>query len=224
MSTTAARPLRAAPPPVGPTAATRLSAAAGVGILAGALVAVIGPWWLIGLGAWIVAALVYVGWMWATIWPFDADQTARHAQREDPGRAWTGAVLLSASVVSLVALGLVLVRSGQSHGLEKGLLVGSGVLSVVLAWAVVHTVFSLRYADLYYAGEPGGVDFNEGDPPAYSDFAYLAWTLGMTFQVSDTDLKTKEIRRTALRHALLSYAFGALIIATTVNLIAGLGK
>ena len=96
--------------------------------------------------------------------------------------------------------------------------------SVVLAWAVVHTVFSLRYADLYYEGEPGGIDFNEDDPPSYSDFAYLAWTIGMTFQVSDTDLKTQAIRRTALRHGLLSYMFGALIIATTINLIAGLGK
>ena len=199
-----------------------MSAAAGV--VAGAVVAAIGPWWLIGLAAWIVAALVYVVWMWLTIWPLDAQETARHARREDPSREATSLVLLSASGVSVLALGLVLVRSGQMHGLAKGLLVGGGVLSVVLAWSVVHTVFSLRYADLYYAGEPGGIDYNEDDPPAYSDFAYLAWTIGMTFQVSDTDLKTKEIRRTALRHGLLSYAFGALIIATTVNLIAGLGK
>jgi uncharacterized membrane protein len=104
------------------------------------------------------------------------------------------------------------------------LLVGLSVASVVLAWSVVHTVFSLRYAKLYYQGEGGGVDFNEEESPCYTDFAYLALTIGMTFQVSDTNLKTKEIRRTALRHALLSYVFGALIIATTINLIAGLTK
>jgi uncharacterized membrane protein len=66
------------------------------------------------------------------------------------------------------------------------------------------------------------VDFNQDDPPRYADFAYLAFTIGMTFQVSDTDLKTTEIRATALRHALLSYLFGSVILAATINLIAGL--
>ncbi len=115
-------------------------------------------------------------------------------------------------------------RAGQTNGLDKGLLVGMGVASVVLGWSVVHTVFSLRYAEPYYRGTPQGIDFNEDDAPCYTDFAYLALTIGMTFQVSDADLTTKEIRSTALRHALLSYVFGALIIATTINLIAGLGK
>jgi uncharacterized membrane protein len=85
-------------------------------------------------------------------------------------------------------------------------------------------LLEVSYAKLYYQGEGGGVDFNEEEPPCYSDFAYLVLTIGVTFQVSDTNLKTKEIRRTALRHALLSYVFGALIIATTINLIAGLTK
>ena len=77
--------------------------------------------------------------------------------------------------------------------------------SVALAWASVHTVFTTRYARIYYTGPDEGVDFNEDDPPRYSDFAYLAFTIGMTFQVSDTDLKTKEVRATAFKHALLSY-------------------
>ena len=81
--------------------------------------------------------------------------------------------------------------------------------SVALAWASVHTVFTTRYARIYYTGPDEGVDFNEDDPPRYSDFAYLAFTIGMTFQVSDTDLKTKEIRATALKHALLSYTCSA---------------
>jgi uncharacterized membrane protein len=202
----------------------RLGASTGAGVLAGIVVAAIGPWWLIPLIAWIFAALVYVVWMWATIWPLGPEETARQARREDLGRASTDVVLLSASLVSVLALGLVLVRAGQTKGLEKGLLVGTCILSVVLAWTVVHTVFSLRYADLYYDGVPGGVDFKEDEPPCYSDFAYLAWTIGMTFQVSDTDLETNAFRRTALRHGLLSYMFGAIIIATTINLIAGLGK
>jgi len=101
---------------------------------------------------------------------------------------------------------------------------GLSILAVALAWAAVHTVFTTRYARLYYCGSDGGIDFNQDDPPQYSDFAYLAFTIGMTFQVSDTDLKTKLIRATALRHMLLSYLFGAVIIATTINLVAGLSK
>jgi uncharacterized membrane protein len=94
----------------------------------------------------------------------------------------------------------------------------------VLAWSVVHTVYSLRYGKLYYADRPGGIDFNAEDAPCYIDFADLALTIGMTFQVSDSNLKTTNIRRTALRHALLSHTFGTLIIATTINLVAGLTK
>jgi uncharacterized membrane protein len=214
-------------PPVSrvrPSSRIRLAASGVAGAVGAIVVAAVGPWWLIALAAWILAALVYVVWMWLTIWPLGSRETAEQARREDLGRATTDIVLLSASFVSLLAIGLVLVRAGQMTGLDKGLLVGTCVLSIVLAWTVVHTVFTVRYADLYYDGESGGIDFNEDDPPCYADFAYLAWTIGMTFQVSDTDLKTKTIRRTALRHAILSYVFGALIVATTVNLIAGLGK
>jgi uncharacterized membrane protein len=90
------------------------------------------------------------------------------------------------------------------------------VASVVLSWTVVHN------ARLYYTGPNGGINFNQQAPPCYSDFAYLAFTIGMTFQVSDTDLQTAEIRATALRQALLSYLLGAVILATTINLASGL--
>jgi uncharacterized membrane protein len=96
------------------------------------------------------------------------------------------------------------------------------VVSVVLAWVVVHTIFTLRYARIYYGGPDGGVDFNEKAAPDYADFAYLAFTIGMTFQVSDTDLTSKAMRRTALRHALISYLFGAVIIGLIINVVASL--
>jgi uncharacterized membrane protein len=208
----------------GPSVGVRLGVSAGAGALSALVVAVVGPWWLIPLAAWDVGALVFVGWMWHSLWSLDGADTARQARRESPHRAQADGLLLGASVASLVAVGLVLVRAGQSGGLTKGLLVGLSVASIILAWSVVHTVYSLRYAKLYYEGKPGGVDFNEEESPCYTDFAYLALTIGMTFQVSDTNLQTKDIRRTALRHALLSYAFGTLIIATTINLVAGLGQ
>ena len=202
----------------------RIGVSAAAGALSALVVAVLGPWWLIPLSGWDMAALVFVIWMWRSLWSLDAAGTAKQATRENPRRAAADSLLLSASITSLIAVGLVLVRAGHSSDLTKGLLIGLGVASIILAWSVVHTVFILRYAKLYYEGTPGGVDFNEEQSPCYTDFAYLALTIGMTFQVSDTNLKTKDIRRTALRHALLSYAFGALIIATTINLIAGLTK
>jgi uncharacterized membrane protein len=173
---------------------------------------------------WDAAALIYVAWTWRTVWQLDAAPTARQAVAEDPGRAATDVLLLTASVASLVAVGLVIVRAGNSSGTSEILQAGLSLASVVLSWSVVHTVFTLRYASLYYMGTDGGVDFNQDDPPRYTDFAYMAFTIGMTFQVSDTELTSTDIRSTALRHALLSYMFGAFVLAATINLIAGLAK
>lgn len=206
----------------------------GISFAAGVCVAV-ATWFLAGgrlapVAGWDGGAIVYLAWMWATIWRLDAGQTESRALSEDPGQVVADAMLLSASVISLAAVVVVLIDAGNSSGPAKDLLVGLGIISVVLAWGIVHTVFTLRYARLYYGqprgdGQPrGGIDFNEEDPPRYSDFAYLAFTVGMTFQVSDTSLQTKQMRATALRQGLLSYLFGAVIIATTINLIAGLTK
>jgi uncharacterized membrane protein len=100
-------------------------------------------------------------------------------------------------------------------------LAGLAVLSVALSWILLHTLYALRYARLYYA-QGGGISFNQDEPPRYSDFAYLAFTLGMTYQVSDTNISRSDIRGAALGHALLSFLFGSFVLATTINLIAGL--
>jgi uncharacterized membrane protein len=76
---------------------------------------------------------------------------------------------------------------------------------------------------LYYQDPPGGIDFDQQEPPSYRDFAYVALTIGMTFQVSDTSLQNSRIRGAALRQGLLAYFFGAIILATAINLVAGLG-
>jgi uncharacterized membrane protein len=119
-------------------------------------------------------------------------------------------------------VGLLLVRAGQASGAEKAYLITLGVVSVALSWLLVHTVFTLRYARTYYGAPEGGIDFNEDDPPNYLDFAYLSLTIGMTFQVSDTNLTTKAMRRVALIHALLSYLFGAVIVALVINVVSSL--
>jgi uncharacterized membrane protein len=208
--------------PLGSSARRRLLAAASAGAVASAVAAELLPWDLVPLTGWDVVAGVLICWNWATITRRNAEQTAKLAAADDPTAAWTDFLLLSAAIASLAAVGLVLLRSDTG-----GELVGRpvlAVLSVVLSWALVHTVFTQRYGALYYAGTDGGVNFNQDEPPDYLDFAYLAFTIGMTFQVSDTDLQSSAMRHTALRHALLSYLFGAVILAGTINLLAGLMK
>jgi len=211
----------------GVTALPRMGAAALVGVVVGAGVTLLQTWTTGVLLGWMAAAVVFLIWMWITIWPMDPAGTARHAAREDPGRAAADVVVLVASVASLGAVAVFLLDAGSGSGSDQiGTAVHAALCvgSVALAWGTVHTIFTTRYARLYYQGPDGGIDYNEDDAPRYSDFAYLAFTIGMTFQVSDTDLKTKDIRATALRHALLSYLFGAVVLATTINLVAGLAK
>ncbi len=102
------------------------------------------------------------------------------------------------------------------------MLVAVALLTVVVSWTLVNTVFTLHYAHLYYTEPHGGVEFaDEEGPPDYRDFAYVAFTVGMCYQVSDTTLSTRHMRRTALRHAIIAYIFGVVIVATTINIIAG---
>jgi uncharacterized membrane protein len=171
---------------------------------------------------WSTAAAVFLVWMWLTIGGKDAVETAEWAQAEDLSRAMADVVLLTASVASLIAVGFTLIQAGNHSGAAKWIPITLAVASVALAWGIVHTVYTVRYGDLYYSRPFGGIDFNEEDAPNYADFAYVALTIGMTFQVSDTDLQSKAIRRSAIRHALLSYVFGVVIIAITINIVAGL--
>jgi uncharacterized membrane protein len=206
------------------SARARVLVAATAGAVVAALAGAFGPWELAPLVGWDAAVLTYLAWTWGTVWHLDAEQTAAESVAEDPGRAATDVLLLTASVASLVAVGLVLIRAGNTSGVAESLQAGLSLASVVLSWSVVHTVFALRYASLYYHGTDGGVDFNQETPPRYTDFAYVAFTIGMTFQVSDTELTSAEVRATALRQALLSYLFGAVILAAAINLIAGLAR
>lgn len=210
----------------GVTARTRLvvSLAAGIVGALGAAAVGAGPAKVAPLIGWDVVAVVFCTWVWVSVVPQNAAQTSKHALRDNPSRALADLVLLVAAVASLVAVGVLLLEAGSAKGATRLWEIGLGVVSVVASWVLVHTVFTLNYARLYYRGEEGGISFNEDDPPRYTDFAYLSFSVGMTFQVSDTDLQDKDIRRTVLRHALLSYVFGAVIIAVTINLIAGLSK
>lgn len=179
------------------------------------------PWQAAALIGWNVAATVFILWIWLIVRGMDGEATAKHAVIEDLSRRTADLVLIFASVISLIGVGLSLLQASDIGGLAKALTVGVASVTVILSWATVHTVYMLRYARLYYA-EGGGVDFNEDRAPGYMDFAYLAFTIGMTYQVSDTSIGSKAVRRTALHHAYMSYLFGTVVVAMTINVVAGL--
>jgi len=194
------------------------------GVLVGLLTGLLGYWSFALIAGWAAASITYVAWVWAMIGRMDADTTASHATREDPARPLADLLVVLASFASLGAIVFLLIGTNGASGRVQVLVAALAVVGVALSWLLIHTLFTLRYASLYYTGVDGGVDFNQKEAPSYGDFAYLAFTLGMTFQVSDTNLTTHAVRMTALRHGLLSYIFGSVILASLVNLIAGLSS
>jgi uncharacterized membrane protein len=193
------------------------------GGVAGIVAAFLAPWQLSTLIGWDVAAALFVVWVWTSAGRFDPDETHRFATREDDSRVSAQLLVLSACVVSLAGVGFDLLKASQS-GTASGhvALVSAALVTVVLSWATVHTAFALRYAHEYYLQPVGGIDFKSGSDyaPDYRDFAYVAFVVGMTFQVSDTDITRRQIRRTVLQHSLLAYLFGAVIIAVVINIVA----
>jgi uncharacterized membrane protein len=203
-------------------AARRTLLALAVGVVTGFAAFVAGaPWPVAVSGAWGAAAVTTTATIWLRIGRLDPEQTRANARAEDFSRPLADLVVLVASVASLIAIAYTLVEAGNRHGAVKALLILLAFAVVALSWALVHTLFALRYGDLYYGDPVGGIDF-KGDDPDYLDFAYLAFTIGMTFQVSDTEISSKALRRTALRHALLSFLFVAVIVALAINSVASL--
>jgi uncharacterized membrane protein len=196
-----------------------------VGGVAGFVAAWFSPWQLSTLIGWNVAAALYVVWVWMSVGFFTPDETREFAMREDESRVSAQLLVLSACVVSLVGVGFDLLKASETDtGRGDLLLISAAVLTVVLSWATVHTVFTLRYAHEYYMSPVGGIDFKSGPDfePDYLDFAYVAFGIGMTYQVADTDVTRHRLRRTILGHSLLSYLFGAVILAVTINIVAAI--
>ena len=198
-------------------------------LIAGLIVAVVllpfVTWGLAVAGGWDAAALTFLLAIWPIIVRADSSRAPQFAAREDPTEGSARALLVGASAASLLGVGYALHLAGQKSGAPRVLLTGAAVLTVVLSWTVINTVYTLRYADQHFRSGPGGIAFGAEDGqqrPGYRDFAYVAFTIGMTYQVSDTALRDPLIRRSVLVHAILSYVFGVVIVAGSVNLISGL--
>ncbi|UQN05039.1 DUF1345 domain-containing protein [Deinococcus sp. QL22] len=216
------------------TAGTHLAVAAGAGALVWLLLTLFIPrglpWEGRALFGWVSFCAVHLLRLWGVMLHCGGQRTKAIATREDDTRAVSAFLTTITALVSLVGVGYALHEAGPKEGLDKVGITALAVLTVVLSWVLVHTQYTLHYAHRYYDGGAGGVIFldnKEGESgtlsdPDYRDFAYLSFTIGMTFQVSDTNLTSRAMRRLLLEHALLSYVFVTVIIAVTINAVAGL--
>ncbi|WAC57118.1 DUF1345 domain-containing protein [Gordonia sp. SL306] len=202
------------------TATPRILLALIVGILCAAAVGLVttdaGSAILVAIA---VTGAVFVVLGWAALWPMDGEQTRQHAGREDYRPAIDELIVVVATLSALGGIVGLLIEGGSHADWFPATVALAGVF---LSWGSLHLMYATRYAFLYYAGEPGGIDFNSDAPPEFRDFFYFSYNLGMTYQVSDTDVSDSGIRAVALRHCMLSYVFGAVILATTINLVAGI--
>lgn len=157
-----------------------------------------------------------------------ADDIRRTAEYDDEGRPVIQALALTAAIAAVVAIGLELSLAKQAHGLERGVRIALAFVTVAASWFMVHLIFAYHYAHAYYdreqAGGPdvGGLKFPGDELPDYWDFLHFSLIIGVASQTADIAITSKEIRRLGTVHSLFSFAFNTVIVALTINLLAGL--
>jgi len=176
------------------------------------------------IAAWDVAAAVMGMLALMIISRTSIEETRKHAAEDDPGRRAVGILIILASAISLLATSVVLRQARTCPPDARDWFVFLCAVAVVSAWLLTHIAYALRYAHLYYRDDDegeGGLAFPGDGHPAYVEFAYFSFTIGMCFQVSDVGVSSRQIRRAVLGHSLLSFLYNTAILATAVNLAVG---
>lgn len=180
-----------------------------------------------GLAGWCVGVLVYQVLTWWLADTFDAKRTRERAQQLDQPNIVILVSMLVVVAVSVVAIAMMLQQVKQLSGWERAAHVALGLVALAGSWLMMHTIYAFHYAHRYYidqkGGTPdGGLDFpGKDDAPEYFDFLYYSFVIGMTSQVSDVQATSKEMRRITLFHSVLAFAFNMLVLALSVNVVAG---
>jgi uncharacterized membrane protein len=168
---------------------------------------------------WDVFAALYLVLAYIMMLRCDVAHIRRSAILQDDGRFL---ILLVTAFGALASLGAIVYELGASKGNPTGLILA--IVTIVLSWTLVHTVFALHYAhDFYRNKKPGGLQFPSGDQHEdadYWDFVYFSFVIGMTAQVSDVGITDKIIRRTATVHGVISFVFNTALLALMVNIAA----
>ena len=178
------------------------------------------------IAAWDGFALTLLVLIWSAMFASGIDQIRYHARTQDLSRLLVFLFTIAAACSSIFAV--ILLLSSAKHSSHVGLHAALSILAVLASWTLVHTMFALRYAHAYYGegdskdAHLGGLDFPSDDKPAYLDFAYFSFVVGMTCQVSDVQIASKSLRSLALVHGILSFCFNTIILALTINTLSGL--
>jgi uncharacterized membrane protein len=181
------------------------------------------------LFSWITFSAVVILMDWITILSSHPLEVRKIAKLQDSSRTFLFLLVIAASIASFGAIAFLL-KSTKGHSADVGSHVLLAIIGVIVSWWLLHTIFTLRYAHLYYDvtkddGTPrncGGLEFPGNEEPDYLDFVYFSFVLGMTFQVSDVVITSKSIRRLATMHGLLSFGYNTAILALSINVISGM--
>jgi uncharacterized membrane protein len=181
--------------------------------------------------SWLTFSLVNLLFSWIVILSFHPREVRTFAEKEDTSGTFIFLFVLTAAFISLFAIVFLLqsVPNASKHGLSFHILLS--ISSVFCSWLLVHTLFTLRYAHVYYKWNGRTVEKKEAvralnfptdNEPDYLDFAYFSFVIGMTFQVSDVSINAREIRRLALLHGFLAFIYNTVIVAFSINIVSGL--
>ncbi len=176
---------------------------------------------------WIAYSSSALLMTWYVILSADPSEAAREASIQDSSRTLIFIFVIFAAIFSVFAVGAEL---GTAKGLDRAYLAGHilfSLLAIFTSWSLVHTVFTMRYAHVYYdtpEGDEahGGLNFPEEDKPDYLDFAYFSFVIGMCFQTSDVSITSRRLRRLALVHSVISFGFNLAILGLSINMVSGL--
>lgn len=180
-----------------------------------------------GLIAWCVGATVFLVLAWWLAVEFDAERTRERAQMQDASRPVLFILLLVTGLVSVAAIVFMLTGAKDLSTGQRTGHIALALLALALSWLLIHTTFAFRYAHRYYGDEKKnqpdgpGLAFPGGQDPDYFDFLYHALVVGMTSQVSDVQVTSREMRRLTMLHGVLSFAFNMLVLALSINVVAG---
>lgn len=196
--------------------------------LATAAVPISMGWQFRGLLGWCVGIVVYLLLAWWLCVGFDAKRTRSRAQAQDEPGVVLLLVLLLATAACVAAITVLMQQSRDLSGSSRALHLGLAVFALAVSWLFIQTIFTFHYAHLYYheekLNEPDGpgLQFPGGQDPDYFDFLYYSFVVGITSQVSDVQVTSREMRRLTMVHGVLSFGFNMLILALSINVVAGL--
>jgi uncharacterized membrane protein len=175
------------------------------------------------------AALTLLAFMWVAGLHSDPELTKARAAADDPGRNLTSLIVLLAVVLGLVAAVAILGHGPKVHNAsEKWAAYALSVIAISAGWFLVHTVYTFRYAHLYWYDDDGdgsacgGINFPGTDRPSDIDFAYFAFCIGTSFAVSDPQVTESRVRRAVIGHSIISFAYNSVIVGMVINLFAGI--